>query len=65
MNCYIVGIKQPHITPKELKIATAVKLGLSSKEIANKFGMAIKTVEAHRHNILKKLGLRNTAALVN
>jgi len=53
------------LTGKELDIINSVKEGLSSKEIANKLHIALKTVEVHRYNILKKLHLRNTAALVN
>jgi DNA-binding NarL/FixJ family response regulator len=42
-----------------------IKEGLSSKEIAQKLDLSLKTVEVHRYNILKKLNLKNTAALVN
>lgn len=38
---------------------------MSSKEISAVLEISIKTVEAHRHNILKKLNLKNTAALIN
>ena len=60
--------KEPGInslTIRELEIINMIKKGLSSKEIAEKIFLAAKTVEAHRHNILKKLKLKNTAALVN
>jgi DNA-binding NarL/FixJ family response regulator len=38
---------------------------MSSKEIAQRLDISLKTVEVHRYNILKKLSLKNTAALVN
>jgi DNA-binding NarL/FixJ family response regulator len=53
------------LTKSELAIAHAVKDGFSSKQIAGKLNISIKTVEVHRHNILTKLKLKNSAALVN
>jgi DNA-binding NarL/FixJ family response regulator len=53
------------LTRQELDIIGYIKLGLSSREIADKKGITLKTVEVHRYNILKKLGLNNAAALVN
>jgi hypothetical protein len=42
-----------------------VREGLSSKEIAKATSISVKTVEVHRYNILRKLNLRNAAALVD
>lgn len=53
------------LSRRELDIVTLIKDGLSSKEIAAKLDISLKTVEVHRYNILKKLSLKNTAALVN
>jgi two-component system invasion response regulator UvrY len=53
------------LSRREIDIVKLIKEGLSSKEIAVRLDISIKTVEVHRYNILKKLGLRNTAALVN
>jgi DNA-binding NarL/FixJ family response regulator len=53
------------LSRRELDIITLIKEGLSSKEIALKLDISQKTVEVHRYNILKKLELKNTAALVN
>jgi DNA-binding NarL/FixJ family response regulator len=53
------------LSARELEIIRHLKNGFSSKEIAQKLFIAVKTVEVHRYNILKKLNLRNTAALVN
>ncbi len=53
------------LSGRELEIIKHIKEGLSSKEIASLLSISLKTVEVHRHNILKKLNLKNSAALVN
>jgi DNA-binding NarL/FixJ family response regulator len=53
------------LTDREMEIINRVKQGESSKEIAALLNISLKTVEVHRHNILKKLNLKNSAALVN
>lgn len=53
------------LSRRELDIVKLLKEGLSSKEIALQLDISLKTVEVHRYNILKKLKLKNTAALVN
>ncbi len=53
------------LSRRELDIVNHIKQGMSSKEIALKLDISLKTVEVHRYNILKKLKLKNTAALVN
>lgn len=54
-----------HLSRREIDIIQLIKQGLSSKEIALRLDISLKTVEVHRYNILKKLKLKNTAALVN
>jgi len=53
------------LTEREMQIINFIKEGLSSKEIATNLSISLKTVEVHRHNILKKLKLKNSASLVN
>lgn len=53
------------LSRRELDIAELIKSGFSSREIGEKLEISLKTVEVHRYNILKKLQLKNTAALVN
>ena len=53
------------LSRREIDIVKLIKEGLSSKEIALQLDISLKTVEVHRYNILKKLNLKNTAALVN
>jgi DNA-binding NarL/FixJ family response regulator len=53
------------LTEREIQIINLIKEGQSSKEIAAVLAISLKTVEVHRHNILKKLKLKNSASLVN
>lgn len=53
------------LSQREIEIISFIKKGFSSKEIADELKISVKTVEVHRYNILKKLNLKNAAALVN
>jgi len=53
------------LTEREMQIIHHIREGHSSKEIATQLDISLKTVEVHRHNILKKLKLKNSASLVN
>lgn len=53
------------LSMREIEILKLIKDGASSKEIAQQLHLSARTVEVHRYNILKKLKLHNTAALVN
>jgi DNA-binding NarL/FixJ family response regulator len=53
------------LTQREMEIVNLIKKGYSSKDMAEQLHISVKTVEVHRHNILKKLNLKNSASLVN
>jgi DNA-binding NarL/FixJ family response regulator len=53
------------LSVRELEVISYIKKGFSSKEIAEKLFISVKTVEVHRYKVLRKLKLKNTAALVN
>jgi len=53
------------LSQREIQIISLIKKGHSSKEIAEALEISVKTVEVHRYNILKKLNLKNAAALVH
>ena len=52
------------VTSREREIIQLVAEGLSSKETASKLGVSVKTIEAHRANIMRKLQLRSVSDLV-
>ena len=51
------------ITPREEEVMTLIATANSNKEIANTLDLSVKTVEKHRSNLMRKLGLRSTAAV--
>jgi DNA-binding NarL/FixJ family response regulator len=56
--------KRSSITPREQEVLSYIVKGLTSSEIGKKLFISPRTVDKHRTNLLKKLGLKNTASLV-
>ena len=52
------------LSDREMQIIKYVGRGLASSEIAQKLGVSIHTVNSHRKNILKKLGLKSPTELI-
>ncbi|MEJ0033709.1 MAG: response regulator transcription factor [Bacteroidota bacterium] len=52
------------ITPREKEVLTLVADGHSTKQIADQLKISIRTVETHRINMLKKMGVNNSAELI-
>ncbi len=51
------------LSDREIQVLRALALGRSNREIAEAYGISIKTVDTHRSRLLKKLDLRNNAEL--
>ena len=58
------AVAPPALTPAELRIMNLIAAGLSSKEIGAELSIHYRTVENHRTNICRKLGLEGANALV-
>jgi DNA-binding NarL/FixJ family response regulator len=52
------------LTPREKEVLVLVADGHSTKQIADQLGISIRTVETHRINMLKKMGVSNSAELI-
>ncbi len=52
------------LTPSEQRILKLIALGLTSRTIADRLTIGVRTVERHRNNIAVKLGLQGSHALV-
>ena len=57
------GSGEVPLTAREKQVLTAIALGHSNKEVARELDLSVKTVEKHRSNFMRKLALRNTAAV--
>jgi DNA-binding NarL/FixJ family response regulator len=53
------------LTDRELHVLQLLGAGLSTRQIASELNLSFKTVETHRENIKRKLGLRGAAALIH
>jgi DNA-binding NarL/FixJ family response regulator len=52
------------LSPRELEVLTLVAEGRTNQEIADQLVISIKTVQAHRANVMEKLGLQDITHLV-
>lgn len=52
------------LTARQLQILKLIAEGNATKEIAHDLGLSVKTVEAHRAQIMDRLGIRDVAGLV-
>jgi len=52
------------LTPREREVVKMIAEGNSVKQIAGILGLSIKTVEAHKFNLMRKLDIHNKAQLV-
>src|SRR5436309_14021201 len=59
-----VAVIPPRLSLREREVLQLVGEGRTSKEVAAKLGMSLKTAETHRSNILVKLNLHSTVELV-
>lgn len=51
------------LSEREFQVMCLLASGASSREAAERLSISVKTVDSHRGNLLKKLGLRNNADL--
>ena len=58
------GTRAPRLSDRELEVLEMLGRGLSTADIAGQLHLSPKTVEAHRENLKKKLGLRNATELL-
>ena len=52
------------LSPREMEVLKLVAEGHTNQEIADQLVISIKTVQAHRANVMEKLGLHNITHLV-
>ena len=66
LNKYVRGTGENNaaqLTNREREVLVQIADGLSNKEIANKLGVGVRTVETHRERIMRKLNIHSVAGL--
>lgn len=59
------GKKEPfaRLTSREREVLVAIAEGKSNKEIADKLGIGVRTIETHRERIMRRLNIHSVAGL--
>jgi FixJ family two-component response regulator len=52
------------LTARESEVLVALGEGLMNKQVADRLGLSIKTVETHRHHLMEKLELHTAGSLM-
>lgn len=56
--------EESNLTDRELEVLELICKEYTNAEIADKLYLSVRTIDAHRRNLLQKTGARNTAGLV-
>ena len=60
----LVTEEPTHLTGSEIEIVRLIAGGLTTKEIANQKNISFHTVNTHRKNIFRKMGVSNASELI-
>jgi DNA-binding CsgD family transcriptional regulator len=52
------------LTPRQKEVLQLIAEGHSTREIAERLGLSVKTVETHRANLMERLEIRDVPGLV-
>lgn len=55
--------KKDILSSRESEVLQLIAEGSANKQVARELGISVKTVEKHRHNLMKKLDLHDTAGV--
>jgi DNA-binding NarL/FixJ family response regulator len=66
MSEWLDGGREPEdrLTPRELEVVKLIAEAYTNRQIADTLGLAEKTVESHRANVLSKLDMRDRVEVV-
>ncbi|MEO8151356.1 MAG: helix-turn-helix transcriptional regulator [Bacteroidia bacterium] len=62
---YETSVYREKLSMREVEVLRLIMQGQSNKQIAETLFISFETVRTHRKNILKKVGVTNTASLIN
>ena len=60
-----VDFAGPHLSAREREVVQLLAEGKSNKEVATLLNLSVKTVQAHRANIMRKLNLHSLGQLIH
>ena len=67
-NIYVskkkTAVVSAEFTEREREIISLCREGITSKMIAERINISVRTVDAHKNNIFKKLGINNTVDMI-
>lgn len=63
VNPSVTANSRDFLTPREREILQLVAESFSTKEIAQRLSISVKTVDNHRTNLMRKLDLHNVASI--
>jgi len=52
------------LSPRQQEVLSLIAHGLTNREIAEKLGLSVRTVEVHRYNLMRRLDVRTVAQLM-
>ncbi len=55
---------EPSLTSRETEVLDLVARGKRSKEVADALGLSVRTVDKHRENLMRKLGVHDVSGLM-
>jgi len=58
------GEDSRRLTSRELEVVGMIAEGQSNKDMANKLGVGVRTIETHRERVMNKLDIHSVAGLV-
>jgi DNA-binding NarL/FixJ family response regulator len=58
------AVRGTSLTDREREVLSWLARGLSSKEVAQRLDISVRTVETHRANLMHKLGVKSVALLI-
>ena len=63
---HAVSIRRPlkRLTPRQIEVLRMVAEGQRTRDIASELKLSVKTVESHRGEVMKRLGLHDVVSLV-
>jgi DNA-binding NarL/FixJ family response regulator len=52
------------LSPRQREILSLIAHGFTSREIAVKLGLSVRTIEVHRYHLMQRVHVRNVAQLL-